>query len=76
MDVMEELTRIFREFFEDDAIELSRTTVADEVDGWDSLSHALLIATIENRLKIRFSPRELLTFDNVGDLADAIQKKL
>lgn len=76
MDVMEQLTVIFREYFEDDSIELTPATTADDIDGWDSLSHALLIATIENKLKIRFGARELLTFGNVGDLAKSIQSKL
>lgn len=76
MDVMQQLTEIFRDYFEDDSIQLDRSTTADDIDGWDSLSHALLIATIENKLKIRFGARELLTFNDVGDLADAISSKL
>ena len=33
--------------------------------GGDSLSHALLIATVEDKLKIEFTQRELLSFDDV-----------
>jgi len=76
MDVLQQLTLIFRDYFEDDTIELRPSTTAGEIDGWDSLSHALLIATIENKFKIKFGTRELLTFDNVGDLVSAIQSKL
>ncbi len=76
MDVLAQLTGIFREFFEDDEISLSTETTSSDIDGWDSLSHSLLIATIENKLNIQFSQRELLTFNDVGDLVQAIEKKL
>lgn len=76
MDVLKELTGIFREYFEDDSIELVLETTSMDIDGWDSLSHALLIATIENKLKIEFTQRELLTFNNVGDLVRSIEKKI
>lgn len=76
MDVIEPLAKIFREVFDDEEITLSRGMTADNIDGWDSLSHVNLIVTIETRFAIRFSQKELLTFKNVGDLMDCIQSKL
>lgn len=76
MSVIEPLTDIFREVFDDEDITLSREMTADDVDGWDSLSHVNLIVTIESRFRIKFSQKELLTFKNVGDLMDSIQSKL
>jgi acyl carrier protein len=76
MGIIEPLTVIFREVFDDDEILLSREMTADDVDGWDSLSHVNLIVTIEARFNIRFTQKELLTFRNVGDLMDSIQGKL
>jgi acyl carrier protein len=76
MSVIEPLTDIFREVFDDEEITLSREMTANDVDGWDSLSHVNLIVTIEARFSIRFSQKELLTFKNVGDLIDSIQSKL
>jgi acyl carrier protein len=76
MDVMESLTRVFREVFDDDDITLTRETTANDVDGWDSLTHVNLILSVESRFGIRFSQAELLTFRNVGDLADSIRKRL
>ena len=76
MSIIDPLTNIFREVFDDEGINLSREMTADDVDGWDSLSHVNLIVTIETRFKIKFSHKELLTFKNVGDLIDSIQCKL
>ncbi len=73
---MEILTEVFRQVFEDPDIELTPETTADDVDGWDSLSHMNLIMAVENRLNVRFKPKEVLSFRNVGDLARSIESKL
>lgn len=76
MNLNETLNNIFREVFDDDEIEVFAHTTADDIEGWDSLSHVNLIVTIETRLGIKFSQKELLTFKNVGDLMASIQDKL
>jgi len=76
MSIAGPLTEIFREVFDDDDITLSAEMTADDVDGWDSLSHVNLIVTIENRFNIKFSHKELLTFRNVGGLMASIDSKL
>lgn len=48
---------------------------ANDIEGWDSLSHVNLILTIETRFGIVFSQKELLTFKSVGDLLASIRKK-
>jgi acyl carrier protein len=76
MSIVDALTAIFREVFDDDGITLSPELTADDVDGWDSLSHVNLIVTIETRFNIKFSQKELLTFKNVGNLMLSIEGKL
>ena len=76
MATIDALTDIFCTVFDDDTITITPQTTADQVDGWDSLSHAVLILAVENRFKIRFTQKELLTFRNVGDLIKAIDNKL
>ena len=75
MDMMAELTRIFREVFDDDSIELRPELTADDVDGWDSLSHVNLIVTVERFYKIKFGFGETQKLRNVGDLVALILKK-
>ena len=55
---------------------LTDETTADDVEGWDSLSHVQLVAVMEDAFGIEFSSREILSWDNVGDLIDSIQKKV
>jgi len=75
MDVIQPLTTVFRSVFEDNTIVLRPEMTANDVEGWDSLSHVVLILAIENRFKVKFSQKELLTLRNVGDLIQVIQNK-
>ena len=76
MELLDRLNEIFCEVFDDDDIEIAPEMTANDVDGWDSLSHVNLIVTIETKFNIRFSQKELLTFKNVGDLLSSIQSKI
>lgn len=76
MTTLENLTRIFRLVFDDDTIEISAETTANDIDGWDSLSHINLITAIESKFSLRFTNRELLKQRNVGDLIADIDRKL
>ena len=76
MELIKRLNAIFREVFDDEDIVIAPELTANDIDGWDSLSHVNLIVTIESRFGIRFSQKELLTFKNVGDLLNCIASKL
>ncbi len=76
MDIHNRLTRVFQEVFEDSAIVLKPELTADDVDGWDSLSHVNLIIAIEIEFAIEFSQAEIRKFENVGNLIAAIEEKL
>ena len=76
MELIDKLNEIFCEVFDDDDIKIAPETTANDVDGWDSLSHVNLIVAIETRFNIRFSQKELLTFKNVGDLMNCIRSKI
>jgi acyl carrier protein len=70
------LNEIFQQVFDDDSIEVNPQMTADDVDGWDSLSHINLIIAVEATFNIRFSQKELLSFKNVGDLMNCIDRKI
>ena len=76
MSVEKTLNNIFCEVFDDEDIIINPEMTADDVDGWDSLSHVNLIVTIETRFNIKFTQKELLTFKNVGELTKSIMHKL
>ena len=76
MSAMEQLNAIFCQVFDDDDIKIVPENTANDIDGWDSLSHVNLIVAVEAHFGIRFSQKELLTFKNVGDLLKCIESKI
>lgn len=75
-EILAKVQDIFREELEKEDLVLTDETTADDVDGWDSLSHVQLVAAMEEAFSIEFKSREILSWDNVGDLIDSIQKKV
>ncbi|MDP4175237.1 MAG: acyl carrier protein [Bacteroidota bacterium] len=59
-----------------DDFDLKDDTTADEVPGWDSLSHVNVILDIEKEFKIRFKSIEVLKLKNIGDLQKLVDSKL
>ena len=76
MNTMESLQEIFRIVFDDATLRISRDQTANDIDGWDSLSHVNLITAVEASFKVRFTQRELLRLKNIGDLHDLIESRL
>lgn len=76
MDIQERLTKVFQSVFQDDTIMLEPGMTADDIDGWDSLSHVNLIIAVEIEFGIEFSQAEIRSFENVGALQSSIEKKL
>lgn len=75
-EVLKRVEEIFREELGQSDIVLDDETTAEDVEGWDSLSHVQLVAAMEDAFGIEFSSREILSWDNVGDLIDSIQKRI
>jgi len=76
MELQDRLNQIFCVVFDDDDIRIVPETTANDVDGWDSLSHINLIVAVETTFGIKFLQKELLTFKNVGDLLRSIESKI
>lgn len=75
-DVLAQVESIFRCVLKNESIILTDETTADDVEGWDSLTHVVLISEIEKHFGIKFSIREMLSWRTVGKMIDCIIKKI
>jgi len=75
MEILEKLTTIFRNVFDDETLVLDDQLTANDVGSWDSLSHMLMINEVENAFSIKFSLREINKLKNVGALIKLIESK-
>jgi len=55
--------------------DLTDATTAAMVPGWDSLSHARIVAAVEDRFAIRFKTSEVMKLKSVGDLQALVDRK-
>ena len=75
-EIMEQLKGSFCELFDDDGIQITDEMTAKDIEDWDSLAHLQLIAMVESAFSIRFSLGEINSFANVGELCDAVLRRL
>ena len=74
--LLQQVQDIFRDVLDDEEIILEDTSTADEVEGWDSLTHIQLIVAIEKHFKVKFTSKEILSWKNVGELVNCLASKL
>ncbi len=75
-EILEALNGIFRHVLKNESLNLTETTTAHDVDGWDSLTNMLLISEVEKAFGVRFNFREIVKMKNVGDLCATIANKM
>ena len=75
-DILAKVQEVFRDELEVEDLVLTDETTADDVEEWDSLSHVQLVVALAKAFGIKFTSREILSWDNVGDLVDCISKKV
>lgn len=74
--VLSQLQEIFRDTLDDQGVVLNYDTTANDVEGWDSLTHIHLVVSIERHFKLRFTAKEIQGWKNIGELSEGIISKL
>ena len=74
--IYDRLNKLFRDFFDDEDIEIDADTTADDIDDWDSLNHITLMSAVEQEFGVRFTMGEVSGMKNVGEMADLILSRL
>jgi acyl carrier protein len=70
------LNEVFQSVFDEDDLEVSSETKADDVEGWDSLMHVTLMIRVEKTFGVKFTSAQVASLENVGQLIELIDGKL
>jgi acyl carrier protein len=74
-NIYNRLTEVFRDVFDEDDLVLKPEMTADDVDGWDSLSHIRLVLAVSKAFNVKLTAAESSRLKNVGEFADLIRSK-
>ncbi len=75
-EILNQMLPIFKGVLDNEDIELSDDTTADDIDEWDSLSQIQLVLALEEHFNIKMKAKEIMECDNVGDMIDYIRRKM
>jgi acyl carrier protein len=79
-DVRSVLQDVFRQVFDDPTIVLRDEMTADDIEGWDSVTHIDLLIAVERKLGIKFATAEMSRLkepdQNIGSFLRLINAKL
>lgn len=74
-DILKKVNDVFIDVLEEDML-IKEEYSANDVDGWDSLTHIMLIVETEKKFNIKFLSSEIMSWENVGKMIDCIEEKL
>jgi acyl carrier protein len=75
-EILKQVNRVFIDVLDNEDIVLRSETTASDVEDWDSLTHIQLVVAIEKHFKIKFVSSEIQAWKNVGNMCDAIEKRI
>jgi acyl carrier protein len=69
------IQRIFREYFDDDQLEIWDEMSPRDLPAWDSLMHVKLLIALEEEFGVQFTTAEAGELRSVGDFLGALAAK-
>jgi acyl carrier protein len=76
IELREKIKGVLISVLQHDKFEMVNELSAKDVDGWDSLTHMIIITEIESLFGVRFKLKELNKLNNLGNLIDLVHGKL
>ena len=74
-EILKKVNEVFIDILEEE-VSIREDYSAHDVDGWDSLTHIIIIVETEKKFNIKFLSSEIISWENVGKMIDCIEEKL
>ena len=75
MEVLDKVVAVVRKTFRiPGSVRLDAQTTSADVEGWDSLSHAVLIMNVEEAFGVDLPLDRIYTLNNLGELVNLLRQ--
>lgn len=75
-EVFSKVADICKSVFEDDNLQVSESTTAEDIEAWDSLTHLTLVSELEEAFEVSFTLEEVTGKKNLGELVTALMNHI
>ena len=72
-EILNQLTMVFRQVFDDENILLTMNSTAEEIEEWDSLNQIKIILACEKHFDIKLNARDISALENVGAMVEHLR---
>lgn len=73
--ILKDINEVLIDVLDNEEISISETTVAADIEEWDSLSHIQIVVGIEKHFGIRFTSKEIQSWKNIGEMITSVESK-
>ena len=75
VEILKKIESVFRDLLDNEYINLNEKSSPETIGEWDSLTHIQLVVGVEKIFNIRFTSKEILSWENIKTLIDLIKKR-
>ena len=75
-EIIARIASTIRKVLDNPNLEICAESSAEEMEGWDSVTHLQLVSELENEYDVKFTLREMMSWESVGELAETLTNKL
>ena len=75
IDIFNKVSEVFKEVLEDD-VSIKEEYSSYDVDGWDSLTHIMLVVETKKTFNVKFLSSEISNWKDIGAMTTSIESKI
>ena len=74
-EILGKVQDIFRDVFGDSELIIQESTNANDIEGWDSLTHITILESVQDEFDMKFTLEEMIELSDIGKMIDVIIRK-
>lgn len=74
-EILKKINEVFIDVLEEE-VSIKEEYYYHDVDGWDSLTHIMLLDGLEKKFEIKFLSSEIDTWKKISDIVNSISSKI